>query len=289
METLGYYNGEIGELEDIRVPMNDRACYFGDGVYDASYSINHVIFALDEHINRFFNSAGLLEIVLTKTKEELKVLLQSLVEKLDSSTGVMVYWQVSRGTAPRNHPFPENVPSNLWVMIKPSGFFNNFDSMKAITLEDTRFLHLNIKTINLIPSVMANEKAKRAGCDEAIFHRNGRVTECAHSNVHILKDGILHYSPTDNLILPGIARSRLAAQCSKLGIPVDPSPFTLQALFDADEVIITSSGALCAPVSHVDGKKVGGKAPNLFNKLRLAVIEDFEAETGAKLPRAPSK
>lgn len=284
MKTLGYYNGTIGEIDDMKVPMSDRACYFGDGVYDAAYSVNNVIFALDDHVDRFFNSAGLLEIKITMDKAGLKTLLRDLVKNVDSKDGVIVYWQVSRGTAPRAHVFPDT-PSNLWVMIRETELRNNFEPFRAITLEDTRFLHCNIKTINLIPSVIANEKAKRAGCDEAIFHRAGRVTECAHSNVHIIQNGIFRTCPTDNLILPGIARSHLAQLAQGLGIPVDMSPFTLKDLFDADEVIISNSGALCVPVSHIDGKPAGGKAPDLLDKLRMAAIREFEAETGAHLPR----
>jgi D-alanine transaminase len=285
METLGYYNGTIGEIDDIMVPMSDRACYFGDGVYDATYSVNDVIFALDDHIDRFFNSAGLLEIKIVMTKPKLKTLLQDLVRKVDVKSGVIVYWQVSRGTAPRNHIFPD-VPSNLWVMIRGMELKNNFVPFKVITLEDTRFLHCNIKTLNLIPSVLANEKARRAGCDEAIFHRGGRVTECAHSNVHIIQNGMLRTCPSDNFILPGIARGHLGQCAFKLNIPVDMSPFSVAELFAADEIIISSSGALCVPVSHIDGNAVGGKAPELLNKLRAAVIEEFETATGAKLPRS---
>lgn len=287
MKTLGYYNGTICEIDEVMVPMSDRACYFGDGVYDASYSVNGVIFALDDHIDRFFNSAGLLEIALTITKADLKTLLQDLVRKVDCKSGVMVYWQASRGTAPRSHAFPD-APSNLWVMIYEQALRNNFDPFKVITLEDTRFLHCNIKTLNLIPSVMASEKAKRAGCNEVIFHRSGRVTECAHSNVHIIYNGIFRTLPTDNLILPGIARGHLAKHARDLGIPVDTSPWTLAELFAADEVIISASGTLCAPVSHIDGKPAGGRAPDLLDKLRLAAIEEFETVTGAKLPRTPS-
>jgi D-alanine transaminase len=288
MKTLGYYNGEIGELDEVKVPMNDRAGYFGDGVYDATYAIKGTIFALDDHIDRFYNSAGLLEINITQTKQELREILESLTAKVDTAGGVLLYWQVSRGTGFRNHVFPDNARANLWVMIQPMALRNNFEPFRVITLEDTRFLHCNIKTLNLIPSVMANEKAKRAGCDEAIFHRGERVTECAHSNVHILKDGIFYTSPTDNLILPGIARAHLIGQCLRLGVPVDKSPYTLTQLFDADEVIITSSGSLCVPVSHVDGKPVGGKDPATLRKLQTAVIEEFEAATGAILPRKPS-
>ncbi|MDR2553505.1 MAG: aminotransferase class IV [Treponema sp.] len=285
MKTLGYYNGTIGEIDEVMVPMSDRACYFGDGVYDASYSVNSVIFALEDHISRFYNSAGLVEIRIPMARAELRELLLDLVKKVDCKTGVIVYWQASRGTAPRSHVFPEG-PSNLWVMIRELEFINNFVPFKVITLEDTRFLHCHIKTLNLLPSVIASEKAKRSGCDEVVFHRNGRVTECAHSNVHIIQNGIFRTSPTDNLILPGIARGRLAKLALDLGIPVDYSPFTLGDLFAAEEVIITSSGALCVPVDAVDARPVGGKAPELLNKLRLAAIEEFEAETGSRLPRS---
>ncbi|MDR0623635.1 MAG: aminotransferase class IV [Treponema sp.] len=284
MKTLGYYNGTIGEINDVMIPMSDRACYFGDGVYDAAYSVNDVVFAVDDHIDRFFNSAGLLEIKLTVTKPGLKALLQDLVKKVDKKDGVVVYWQASRGTAPRTHVFP-GVPSNLWVMIRDMDMRNNFVPFKVMTLEDTRFLYCHIKTLNLIPNILASERAKQAGCDEAIFHRNGRVTECTHSNVHIIQKGILRSCPADNLILPGIARGHLMKLAFRLDIPVDMSPFTLPDLFTAEEVIISSSGTLCVPVSHIDGKPVGGKAPELLNKLRLAAIEEFEAATGAALPR----
>ena len=286
MKTLGYYNGEVGELDEMKVPMNDRACYFGDGVYDATFTINGKVLFLDEHIARFYNSAGLLELNVTQTKPELKHILEDCVAKVDTAGGVILYWQASRGTGARDHVFPDKAKANLWVMIKPMGLRNNFAPFKVITLEDTRFLHCNIKTLNLLPSVMANEKAKRAGCDEAILHRGERVTECAHSNVHILKDGILFTNPTDNLILPGIARAHLIEQSIKLGVPVDKTPFTLTQLFDADEVIISSSGALCTPVSHIDGKPVGGKDTATLNKLRTAIIAEFEAATGSILPKS---
>ena len=92
MENLGYYNGKFGPLEEMMVPMNDRVCYFGDGVYDATYSRNGVIFALDEHIDRFFNSAGLLRIELPCTKDEMKDILNDMVSKVDSGNN-FVYWQ----------------------------------------------------------------------------------------------------------------------------------------------------------------------------------------------------
>ena len=108
----------------------------------------------------------------------------------------------------------------------------------------------NIKTINLLPAVLANQKAEEAGCDETIFHRGDRVTECSHSNVHILKDGALKTAPCDNLILPGITRAHRIAQCREMGVPVIEEPFTLDELFDADEVFFSSSSALTCRFSR---------------------------------------
>lgn len=275
MKTLGYYNGKIGELDEIMIPMNDRVCWFGDGVYDAGPTRNYKIFALDEHIDRFFNSAALVDIQMPLTKQELKDLLYDLVPKMDTGN-LFVYYQVTRGTAIRNHTYTKS-PGNLWIMLKPAEISDGKEPIKLITLEDTRFLHCNIKTLNLLPSVIASQKAKEANCQEAVFYRKpyNRVTECAHSNVHILKDGALFTAPTDNLILPGIARAHLIRACKKLAIPVHETPFYLDDLFSADEVIVTSSSNLCLHANEIDKKLVGGKAPDLLEKIRSTLIEEF--------------
>lgn len=274
METLGYYNGKIGTLDEMTIPMNDRVHWFGDGVYDAGPCRNYHIYAIDEHIERFFNSAALLDIEIPVSKQELKDLLNDLVKKMDTGD-LAVYYQVTRGTGLRNHVFTEG-SGNLWVMLVPSKVADVSVPMKLITTEDTRFFHCNIKTLNLLPSVMASEKAKRAGCDEAVLYRpGGRVTECAHSNVHIIKDGKLFTAPTDNLILPGIGRAHLIKACKNLGIAVSETAFTLDDLFSAEEVLVTSSSHLCMHVNEIDGKHVGGKQPELVEKLSKYLVDDF--------------
>ena len=281
MKTLGYYTGKYGELEEMSIPMNDRVCWFGDGVYDAGPSRNYKIFAIDEHIDRFFNSAGLLDIEMPVTKEELKELLQEMVNKMDTGN-LFVYYQVTRGTGVRNHAYTKG-PGNLWIMLKPAEISDGIEPIKLITVEDTRFLHCNIKTLNLIPSCVATEKAKKAGCQEAVFYRaGGRVTECAHSNVHIIKDGKLVTAPTDNLILPGIARAHLISMCKKLGISVSETPYTLKELFEAEEVLVTSSSNLCLHACEIDGKPVGGKNPELLEKIRSALLGEFYEKTVAE-------
>ena len=258
--------------------MNDRVSWFGDGVYDAGPSRNYEIFAIDEHIDRFFNSAGLLDIKMPVTKPELKEILQEMVNKMDTGN-LFVYYQVTRGTGIRDHAYTEG-PGNLWIMLKPAEISDGTKPIKLITREDTRFFHCNIKTLNLIPSVVATQKAKEAGCQECVFYRpGGRVTECAHSNVHIIKDGKLVTAPTDNLILPGIARAHIIKACKKLEIPVSETPYTLDDLFNADEVIVSSSSNLCLHANEIDGKPVGGKAPELLEKIRVAVLDEFYKAT----------
>jgi len=278
MDSLGYYNGKWGPLDEMTVPMNDRGCYFGDGVYDATCAANGVIFALDEHIDRFFNSAKLLEIEIGLTKEELKKTLNEMHSKVDKGE-YQVYWQTTRGTGRRSHVFPAG-PSNLWIMIKPILIDDLHKKIKLITIEDTRFLHCNIKTLNLIPNVIASQRVLEAGCQEAVFHRGETVTECAHSNVHIIKNGRFITHPTDNLILRGIARSHLLQACVRLNIPVDEREFTLPELFDADEVLVSSSGTFGLSADTIDGKNVGGKAPELLKKIQDEVLREFIEATG---------
>ena len=180
----------------------------------------------------------------------------------------------------RSHCYEHGVPGKLWVSLSPNRISDGKEPVSLITLEDTRFLHCNIKTLNLIPSVIASQKAKDAGADEAVLYRPGElVTECAHSNVHILKDGVLKTHPADNLILGGIARAHLLRACAALSVPTDETAFTLSELFDADEVIVTSSSNLCIRAEMIDGKPVGGKAPELFERLRSYLIDEFLTET----------
>ncbi len=279
MKNLGYYNGVWDEIEKMSIPMTDRVHFFGDGVYDATYSRNYKIFSLDEHIDRFYNSAKLLEIELPHTKDELKEILNDMVAKMDTGEN-FVYFQATRGSnAIRNHVFPNDTKANIWINIYPKKILDLTKKVQLITMEDTRFLHCNIKTLNLIPAVIASQRAKEAGCFETVFHRNGRVTECAHSNIHIIKNGKLITAPTDNLILPGIARKHIISTCKKMNIPVIEEPYYLADLFEADEVMVSSAGALCMVADEIDGKPVGGKATELVEKLQEYLLNDFLTKT----------
>lgn len=276
MKNIGYYNGESGPIEEMRIPMGDRAAYFGDGVYDVTYAVNHTIFAIEDHLDRFYRSLGKLKIPPPMGREALAATLRKMVDRVDDFESLQVYWQASRGTALRNHVFPENTASNLMIMIVQEPLTPIRQRFRAVTVEDSRFFHCDIKTLNLIPNVMAAQKAKEAGCDEAIFHRGFIVTECAHSNVSILQNGVFRTAPLSNLILPGTARKHLVALARREGIPVEETAFTLEEMMDADEIVFHSSGTLCNAFDEIDGRAVGGKAPELLRHLQDAAVCQLE-------------
>ena len=284
MKTVGYYNGKINTIEELSLPVNDRAVYFGDGVYDVAVAENYRPFALEDHINRFFCSLNQLEIPFEMEKGHLHGLIQELLNKLDAPGNAMIYWQASRGTAPRSHLFPgTGVKANLLIMISPFNTPKELKTIHLITTPETRYSYCNVKTINLIPNIMAAQKAASQGCDEAVFHKDGIVSECAHSNVHILKNGILHTAPTDGKILPGITRMHMLALAQKLSIPVIESAFTVSDLMAADEVLISSTTGLIRRADHVDGVPVGGKDPQTLSLLFNEYIEQFLRETQSTL------
>ena len=279
MKYVGYYNGELGPLEEMKIPMLDRAVYFGDGCYDATTFANNRIFAAEDHLDRFYNSCRLLEIPFSMPREELVAELQKCIDANDLDHG-MLYWQCSRGTAFRAHNFPpESVKPNLMIFTVPCDLIPMDQTFRLISMEDTRFLHCNIKTLNLIPSVIAYQRCIEAGCQETVFHRGERVTECAHSNILMIKDGVLCTPPRDNLILPGITVKHLLMLAKENGIPTKEEPFTMEELRAADEVIISSSGGLCIAATELDGQPVGGKDPETLKKLQDAYTRYYYEDT----------
>lgn len=278
MKTLGYYDGKIDELENMKVPMLDRACYFGDGIYDATYSRNKKIFAIDEHIDRFYHGLERVNIKFSMTKNRLRELLYELVGYTDDDE-LFVYWQVTRGEGIREHSYNDDMTGKLWVMLKPQPIVDMSQKIILVTHEDIRYTLCDIKTLNLLPNVLFSQYAKERGAHECILHRGKRVTECAHSNVHIIKDGELLTPPADKFILKGVAREHLIKACSALGIAVKIRPFTLDEIYGAEEVIVTSSGSLCLQAQSVDGITVGGKQQALINALQNYLLEEFRSAT----------
>ena len=279
MQAIAYYDGKIGAPEELMVPFNDRVHFFGDGVYDATVGANGRVYLLQDHLDRFYTSAKALDIHIPMEKAALGELLTQLLGQVEGTTH-FVYWQVTRGINDRNHVYPEGMPGKLWVMIRPNHLNDPDVPIKLVTAPDTRFYHCNIKTLNLIPSVMAAQDAARRGVQETVFHRDGIVTECAHSNVSILKDGVFYSHPNDELILRGIAKTHMIQACYRLGITVMEKSYTLDDLRAADEIIVTSSSNFCLHACELDGAPAGGKDPATLKAIQDAVLQEYYDYTG---------
>lgn len=281
MKSVGFYNGSVGELSRMRVPINDRGCYFGDGIYEASYGRNGIVYSLNEHIDRFFNSAQVIGINFAFTKSELEKNIYLTVAKTELKE-FFVYWQATRGTAERNHSYPDDMQANLWIIVKERKMRPLGDQMRLISVEDTRGQWCHIKCLNLLPNVLASRKAAEAGADEAVFVRNNIITECAHSNISILKGDRLITAPADRYILQGTGRAHLMAACKGLGLEVVEKYYGIEDLVCADEIMVTSAGAPCSGVISVDGCAVGGGNGQLLQELQRILYSDFINKTGGQ-------
>lgn len=275
MQSIAYYDGTVGSPDEVTIPFNDRSHFFGDGVYDATMGANGTVLFLEDHLDRFYSSAAALRIRIPMRKDELGTLLTHLLEQVEGESQ-FVYWQVTRGfERERIHVFDDETPGKLWVLINQEPLHDLEQPLKLITLEDHRFEYGNIKTLNLLPAVLYSKAAEEAGADEAVLHRSGIVTECAHSNVSILKGGTLYSHPNDNLILRGIAKTHLIQAAYRTSIPVIERAFTLEELASADEVVVTSSSHLCAFADTLNGKPVGGNDAVTLRCLQQEVYREY--------------
>ena len=253
MSTFAYYNGELGSFDDIRIPLSDRAVFFGDGVYDAALGYGDGIYLLDRHIERFLGNAKRLKIPFDFDAEKLKETLYSVVKKCRFEC-FFLYFQLSRSSAERIHSNLLCKDSNLLITVKPS----TMPSPTPMTLhlaEDLRYYFCDIKTLNLLPQTLYASEAEAALCDECVLHRRGIVTECSHSNVSIIKGGVLYTHPRSRLILPGITRESILSYCENQGIPFKELAFSVKELRDADDIIVSSTSRLACPGSLKDDFK----------------------------------
>lgn len=275
MERIGYYNGQIGAPDALTIPFLDRACFFGDGVYEACLAANGVIYLLDEHLDRFYRSAEAIRIQIPYTREELKDIFSDLISRVDHRHSVL-YFQITRGTALRKHSFPAaEVKPNLWAMVNPLKFRDFTAPIGLTEMEDKRYFYCDVKSLNLLPAVLAAQKAEEEGCYETVLHRGDRVTECSHSNISILKDGVVYSHPNSEYILPGIAKECLFDACAQLNIPVVHRPFTIDELRNADEILVTSTTNPCSFANRFCNEPVGCKQPEIVAKLRDIVIAKY--------------
>ncbi|GIN93060.1 D-alanine aminotransferase [Siminovitchia terrae] len=264
---------QILERSDVNIDLEDRGYQFGDGVYEVIRVYGGELFTIKEHIERLFQSAKKIKLDVSMSSEQIRGLTEELVKENGVDFG-SVYMQVTRGAAPRAHMFPKPESSTKAVFTaytnevpRPASLLEK--GVEAITTEDIRWLRCDIKSLNLLPNVLAKQEAADSDCFEAILHRNGIVTEGSSSNAYIVKNGEVITHPANNLILNGITRQVLAELCKENGIPFIEKEFELIDLQNADEVFITSTVSEVMPVIKVNGETVAnGKPGNITCKLQ---------------------
>ena len=275
MPKTVYYNGKFYKKNRAVLPITDRSIFFGDAVYDAVIGHDGGLFLLEEHLERLLSNARRIGLVQSYTFEQLRTISYKVVKK-SRLAEYFFYIQLSRCAPERAHAYPDEQKTALLMTVSPFALAPPEKRLKLITAEDKRHGFCDVKTVNLLPAVIASHKAMSVGCDEAIFVRDGIVTECAHSNIAILKDGVIITHPDSPKILPGIAKKRLLAVAANEGIEVCERPFSVEELFSADEVLVTSTTKLCLAACEINGSSVGGKAGKILQKLQEKLFSEYK-------------
>lgn len=252
------YHDQIIKDGSIPVDPEDRGYLFGDGIYEVVFVYDKKPFAFKEHFARFEQSAKKLELAMPYDVSTFKKLTDELISKNNIENG-MVYIQMTRGVAPRNHLYERNMQSVVTGFAKSVSLENIAESqargISTYLTEDIRWLRCDIKSLNLLGNVMAKRKAADFDCQEAIQHRDGTVTEGSSSNVFIVKNGTLKTHPSTNLILNGITRQIVIKLAQQNEISVLEEAFSVDDLLNADEVFITSTTMEVTPVTKLVGRE----------------------------------
>lgn len=274
MSNKVYINGDFISREEASVDIEDRGYQFADGVYEVVNSYRGKPFKMKEHFDRLKASAEALDINYDNYD-----LLYSDAEKLvkDSQLDMAkLYIQITRGTEPRSHAYSDGLSANVVMTVSqlvqnPDKYYT--EGAKAITVPDERWPRCYIKSISLLPNILAKKEAKRAGAFEAIQVRDGFVTEGTSSNLFIVQKGEVITPPATNYILNGITRRVVIAEAKHLGYVVKERSIPLQELYNADEVFLTGTTTEVMPVVEIDGRRIGNGRPgrvtvDLYNRYR---------------------
>ena len=276
-----WLNGEILPLDEARVGVEDRGFQFADGVYEVIRLYNGRPFTLKEHLERLERSAGSISIPLPLSPAALTHEIERLLEKVGPKDG-MIYLQLTRGQSPRNHVFPNCKPTLLFYArpLPPPTPPGQAPGAKLHSVVDERWKRCWIKSIALLPNVLAKNAAIAAGADEAVFVDDGIVTECSASNIFAVIGKQLITHPVGPKVLPGITRLVLLNLAAGLGLDVVERPLREADSVKADELFITSTTRELSWVSHWNNQPVapGQCGPTAF-RLHQAYQEKVARDT----------
>ena len=281
MPEIAYVNGRFCPLAEAMVSVEDRGYQFADGVYEVVGTYGGCPYALEPHLARLQGNLEALHLPLDIREYGLKAKLMEGIER--SGFGeTLVYIQVTRGVAPRQHEFPTVMVAPTVVMTfkelrrLPRDLYNR--GVEIISTEDLRWKRCDIKTIALLPNILAKQVATQAGAFEALLvDVEGWVTEGASTSAFCVQAGRLCTAPTGPRILPSITRGILLDLTRKLGIPIDEEFCTLDQFKDADEVFIAGTTLEAMSVVKIDNAVIGDGAPGpITRQIRAAFMETLD-------------
>jgi D-alanine transaminase len=285
MRELVWLNGEIQPLSDAKISVEDRGFQFADGVYEVIRLYQGRPFTLDEHLARLEKSAAGILLEVPLGREALRREIARLVGQSGVADG-MIYLQLTRGACPRNHLFPTTPCGTLLFYARPLPPLPDPErtpAVKLLTVPDERWNRCWVKSIALLPNVLAKNQAHAAGAEEAVFlEPDGTISECSASNFYAVIDGVLVTHPVGPKILPGITRAVLLDCARELRINVEERPPMEKEARHAAELFITSTTREISPVSDWDDQPVGrGRIGEITLRLHRALRERVRAQTGA--------
>lgn len=287
--ATAYVNGAFVPVTEAKISVLDRGFLFADGVYEVVPAYAGKPFALKEHLARLARSLRELKIANPHGEPEWAALAQQLMEA-NGGGDCMIYLQVTRGApAKRAHAFPAGAAPTVVGLCNPLPAPSDNalrDGVAAITRPDIRWGRCDIKSVALLPNILATQAATEQVCNECILHRDGRVTEGASSNVFAVLGTAVVTPSKGPEILPGITRELLLELLRGAKIPVQERRLTLNELRSADEIWLTSSTREVLPVTRLDGDPVGGRKPGPLWKKAYALFQ--AAKKGTELFSPPS-
>jgi D-alanine transaminase len=278
MSRIAYVNGRYVPLAEAAVHVEDRGFQFGDGVYDVAEVRGGRLVDEDRHLARLQRSLRELRLSAPMAMSAIGVVLREVVRRNRIRDG-LVYIQVTRGTAPRDHAFP--VPAVLPTVVvtarrtRPVVKARGETGIKVISVPETRWARVDIKTVSLLPNALARQAAVEAGANEAWFvGPDGLVNEGASSNAWIVTpEGELVTAPSSAMILAGVTRAVLIEVAAAQGLRLVERRFSVAEAVAAREAFVTSATSLVTPVLSIDGRPVGNGGPGVTSAaLRAALI-----------------
>jgi len=265
--SLCYLNGEFTALRDARISVLDRGFIFGDGVYEVLPAYGGKVFRFDQHMARLDRSLAELRIPNPLARDQWLAVTRRLIEDLRATTASvnqLIYIQVTRGVAVRDHVMPPGLRPTVLVTageMKLATPAQREQGVACVSADDFRWKKAHIKTTSLLGAVLARQISADAGAVETVMYREGLLSEAAASNVWVVKRGVVMGPPKDNLVLEGIRFGLIEDICREQGIPFELRRITRAEVLDADELMLSSATKEVLPITLLDGHPVGEGRP----------------------------